>query len=95
MKFFVGVTICLVALSQVGAHRSISLPEAFDYVEEIESLDSRINNEPKELKKPSKPVKIENWPRQDLKLGQVSAVSVDEEGNPVIFHRGNAVWDLT
>lgn len=35
----------------------------------------------------------QRWPTQNRKLGSVSAVSFDSNGNVVIFHRGNHVWD--
>ena len=39
-------------------------------------------------------------PVQDLRwksprgLGQISGVSVDNKGRPVIFHRGDRIWDF-
>lgn len=33
------------------------------------------------------------WPADELKLGSVSAVSFDKEGNVVIFHRVDRLWD--
>ncbi|XP_004531283.1 peptidyl-alpha-hydroxyglycine alpha-amidating lyase 1 isoform X1 [Ceratitis capitata] len=34
-----------------------------------------------------------SWPGDELKLGSVSAVSFDREGNVVIFHRVDRIWD--
>ena len=36
-----------------------------------------------------------SWPSNDAKnvLGQVSGVDIDVMGNPVIFHRGDRIWD--
>lgn len=34
-----------------------------------------------------------SWPTKSRKLGSVSAVSFDNEGNVVVFHRGDHVWD--
>lgn len=39
------------------------------------------------------PVLVENWPRENHKFGQVTSVSIDPEGNPVIFHRADRYWD--
>jgi peptidylamidoglycolate lyase len=36
---------------------------------------------------------IESWPDATKKLGQLSAVSLDADGNVVVFHRGDHVWD--
>ena len=37
----------------------------------------------------------QSWPSEEAKkvLGQVSGVDIDVMGNPVIFHRGDRVWD--
>ncbi|XP_017469341.1 PREDICTED: peptidyl-alpha-hydroxyglycine alpha-amidating lyase 1 [Rhagoletis zephyria] len=34
-----------------------------------------------------------SWPSADLKLGSVTAVSFDKDGNVVIFHRVDRIWD--
>ncbi|XP_055943304.1 peptidylglycine alpha-amidating monooxygenase-like isoform X2 [Argiope bruennichi] len=34
-----------------------------------------------------------NWPAKNLQFGQVAAVTTDHDGNVVIFHRGDHVWD--
>ncbi|GFS42719.1 hypothetical protein NPIL_536921, partial [Nephila pilipes] len=34
-----------------------------------------------------------DWPSKNLKLGQVAAVTVDHDGNVVIFHRGDHIWN--
>ncbi|GIY55864.1 peptidyl-glycine alpha-amidating monooxygenase B [Caerostris darwini] len=36
---------------------------------------------------------VPSWPSKDLKFGQVAAVTVDANGNVVIFHRGDHVWN--
>ncbi|KAJ9575161.1 hypothetical protein L9F63_025889, partial [Diploptera punctata] len=36
---------------------------------------------------------VENWPDPSKRLGQLSAVSFDADGNIVVFHRGERVWD--
>ena len=39
-----------------------------------------------------KPIEVHGWD-DGLKLGQVSAVDVDVNDDPVIFQRGPVVWD--
>uniref|UniRef100_A0A0K8U9J1 Peptidyl-alpha-hydroxyglycine alpha-amidating lyase 2 n=1 Tax=Bactrocera latifrons TaxID=174628 RepID=A0A0K8U9J1_BACLA len=39
------------------------------------------------------PVLVENWPTESHSFGQVTAVSIDPQGNPVIFHRADRYWD--
>ena len=39
-----------------------------------------------------KPIEVHGWD-DALKLGQVTGVDVDLNDDPVIFHRGPAVWD--
>lgn len=34
-----------------------------------------------------------SWPSTSRKLGSVSAVSFDNKGNVLVFHRGDHVWD--
>lgn len=42
---------------------------------------------------PPKPKEIKGWPKVPLKnIGQITAVSVNPDGNPVIFHRADRVW---
>lgn len=42
---------------------------------------------------PPKPREIKDWPTVALKnIGQITAVSVNPDGNPVIFHRADRVW---
>ncbi|KAF5301336.1 hypothetical protein FQA39_LY10734 [Lamprigera yunnana] len=41
-----------------------------------------------------KPQEVKNWPKEELKLGQVSGVSVNVLQQPVIFHRADRVWDI-
>lgn len=35
----------------------------------------------------------QTWPIKSRKLGSVSAVSFDNNGNVVVFHRGDHIWD--
>ena len=44
------------------------------------------------LPKAKKPAEVLNWPAIQLDFGQITGVAVDEESNPVIFHRGNVQW---
>ncbi|KAJ8925537.1 hypothetical protein NQ315_009376 [Exocentrus adspersus] len=43
--------------------------------------------------KPDVPRAVKNWPQENLNLGQVSGVSVNSALQPVIFHRGDRIWD--
>ncbi|XP_062710310.1 peptidyl-alpha-hydroxyglycine alpha-amidating lyase 1 [Aedes albopictus] len=38
---------------------------------------------------------VQDWPKLDRKLGSVSAVAFDAQGNVVVFHRGPVVWNIT
>ncbi|KAF5307215.1 hypothetical protein FQR65_LT00731 [Abscondita terminalis] len=40
------------------------------------------------------PQEVENWPEANLNLGQVSGVAININEEPVIFHRGDRVWDI-
>lgn len=40
------------------------------------------------------PVLVENWPTEQHSFGQVTAVAVDPQGNPVVFHRAERYWDV-
>ncbi|XP_075216456.1 peptidyl-alpha-hydroxyglycine alpha-amidating lyase 2-like [Lycorma delicatula] len=42
---------------------------------------------------PPRPEEVVGWPNEELKVGQVSGVAVNNVGQPVIFHRGNRLWD--
>lgn len=44
------------------------------------------------LDSPPKPRAVENWPHESHEFGQVTAVSINRDGNPVIFHRGHRTW---
>lgn len=39
-----------------------------------------------------KPKQVSDWPKWDLRLGQVTAVAIGIDGHPVIFHRADRVW---
>ena len=41
-----------------------------------------------------RPVEVHGW-ADSLRLGQVSAVDVNMDNDPVIFHRGAAAWDAS
>lgn len=48
---------------------------------------------PAVMEPPPKPRQIDDWPKQDLHLGQVTAVAIHPDGNPVLFHRHDRVWN--
>lgn len=48
---------------------------------------------PSALGPPPKPRQIDDWPKADLKLGQITAVAIHPDGNPVLFHRHDRVWN--
>lgn len=39
------------------------------------------------------PVLVENWPQVKIDFGQITAVSIDPYGRPVIFHRADRIWN--
>lgn len=39
-----------------------------------------------------KPKQVSDWPKWDLRLGQVTAVAIGIDGHPVIFHRADRIW---
>lgn len=39
-----------------------------------------------------KPKRVSDWPKWDLRLGQVTAVAIGTDGHPVIFHRADRIW---
>lgn len=39
-----------------------------------------------------KPKQVSDWPKWDLRLGQVTAVAIGVDGHPVIFHRADRIW---
>jgi hypothetical protein len=51
--------------------------------------------EGKELSVESPLAPVNNWPADETakRLGQVSGVAIDVYGNPVVFHRGDRIWD--
>lgn len=40
-----------------------------------------------------RPQEVKDWPQQSLNVGQITAVSINSLGQPVIFHRAERVWD--
>lgn len=54
-------------------------------------INDRVRETVSSIKSP-KPVKVTDWPKLDLRLGQVVAVSIGLDGHPVIFHRADRVW---
>ncbi|XP_063431872.1 peptidyl-glycine alpha-amidating monooxygenase B-like isoform X1 [Mytilus trossulus] len=54
-------------------------------------LDSDIPS--KSIRQQNSPVQQqENWPQNNLKLGQVAGVAVDNNGDVLVFHRGDRAW---
>lgn len=41
---------------------------------------------------PPKPREIKGWPKVKTEFGQITAVAINTDGNPVIFHRADRVW---
>lgn len=39
-----------------------------------------------------RPKQVNDWPKLDLRLGQVVAISIGVDGHPVIFHRADRIW---
>ena len=39
------------------------------------------------------PEEVTDWV-PNKSFGQVTGVAIDLNGNPVIFHRGNRIWDM-
>lgn len=35
---------------------------------------------------------VPNWPQVNIQWGQLSAVDIDQEGNVIVFHRGDHIW---
>lgn len=52
------------------------------------STDTLVSTDP-----PPKPQKIDDWPKVEIKLGQITAVAIHPDGNPVAFHRHDRVWN--
>lgn len=45
------------------------------------------------LVRPPRPKEVTNWPSTNLRVGQITAVAINPDGNPVIFHRGDRIWN--
>lgn len=41
---------------------------------------------------PPKPREIKDWPKVKTEFGQITAVAINPDGNPVIFHRADRIW---
>ncbi|XP_052423178.1 peptidyl-glycine alpha-amidating monooxygenase B isoform X1 [Carassius gibelio] len=39
-------------------------------------------------------VEVSDWPEADLKLGQVSGLALNSDGDLIIFHRGDHTWGM-
>ncbi|XP_045477429.1 peptidyl-alpha-hydroxyglycine alpha-amidating lyase 2-like isoform X1 [Harmonia axyridis] len=62
--------------------------ELYDEVKQLLALTTRVIDN-----RPDVPRAVKGWPQEDLKLGQVSGVSVNSANQPVIFHRVDRVFD--
>ena len=66
------------------------------YEDDIIGRGQGVNPEPQETYEEEvaagKPIEVHGWD-DGLKLGQVTAVDVDANDDPVIFQRGPVVWD--
>jgi len=87
--------LALLPLSRGGA--VLDLINLFhQYEDEIIGRGQGVNPEPvqdyDQEVEAGKPIEVHGWD-DGLKLGQVSAVDVDLNDDPVIFHRGPLVWD--
>ncbi|KAL1513656.1 hypothetical protein ABEB36_003041 [Hypothenemus hampei] len=60
---------------------------------DVEDPNGDQNIQDDAINKPDIPRVVKNWPVDDLKLGQVTAVAVNSASQPVIFHRADRVWD--
>ena len=40
-----------------------------------------------------RPQEVKDWPQTALNVGQITSVSINSLGQPVIFHRAERVWD--
>lgn len=69
--------------SQVSSKESVSDEQSAENTSVEDLMD-----------KPDVPRAVKNWPQEPLNLGQVSGVSVNSALQPVIFHRGDRVWDI-
>jgi len=66
------------------------------YEDDILGRGQGVNPEPDAVDDESesgKPVEVHGWD-SNLKVGQVTAVDVNLDDDPVVFHRGSAVWDM-
>nr|CAD7426830.1 unnamed protein product [Timema monikensis] len=80
-------------LSTVCEARALQdLNEVF-YSEIRDLLNRHTVRQSNEVSPPLRPREVPDWPASLPHLGQVSGVSVDPSGQPVIFHRGPRVWD--
>ncbi|GBP09836.1 Peptidyl-alpha-hydroxyglycine alpha-amidating lyase 2 [Eumeta japonica] len=69
--------------------------ENFDYFS-YSSNDDLLKNTDLHMPKDEvvlRPQEIKDWPQQSLNVGQITAVSINSLGQPVIFHRAERIWD--
>jgi len=67
------------------------------YEDEILGRGQGVNPDQVEIEQEAdtgRPVEVHGW-GDNLRLGQVSAVDVNRDNDPVIFHRANIAWDAS
>ncbi|XP_055839140.1 peptidyl-alpha-hydroxyglycine alpha-amidating lyase 2 [Episyrphus balteatus] len=62
-------------------------------LKENQQENSELTSEEERTQNVPTPILVENWPQEKHSFGQVTAVSIDPHGNPVIFHRSDRYWD--
>ncbi|KAJ0174145.1 hypothetical protein K1T71_010291 [Dendrolimus kikuchii] len=67
-----------------------SVRENFDYLNDgaEDYIDQHLPKDDIVLR----PQEVKNWPQESLKVGQITGVSINSLGQPVIFHRGERIW---
>lgn len=73
-------------LSNVNEHQIVQQPTTTQLVPKETSVQTypAVNS--------PKPQRVSDWPKWDLRLGQVTAVAIGIDGHPVIFHRADRIW---
>lgn len=62
--------------------------------EHMDEPSTPLNTEIEERPPPKspRPKQMSDWPKLDLRLGQVVAISIGTDGHPVLFHRADRIW---
>jgi len=95
MKNFVGLTVALCLISP-SIQKALSLTDLKGMIDRLgDEFLTRHSLQPKNAPSDDDiphPLKVNNF-AAGIDVGQVSAVSVNINDQPVIFHRGHVVWD--